>query len=147
MKESSEENGAGEPPDAATGYPTVLVIDDSEIALAHMTRLLQNAGMRVVDLASPIGATRAITTHAVDVVVIDFLMPGMRGDRLAALFRGNPRFKRLGVVIVSGESSEDFERLSKEAGADAIVKKAELNKLIPAIRAALRAHAGRPGHG
>jgi two-component system, chemotaxis family, sensor kinase CheA len=147
MKESSQENGAGEPTGTATGYPTVLVIDDSEIALAQMSRLLQSAGMRVVDLASPIGATRAITTHSVDVVVIDFLMPGMRGDRLAALFRGNPRFKKLGVVIVSGESSPDFERLSKEAGADAIVKKAELNKLVPAIRAALRAHAGRPGHG
>ena len=147
MKESTEENGAGEPTDTATGYPTVLVIDDSEIALAQMARILQNAGMRVVDLASPIGATRAITTHAVDVVVIDFLMPGMRGDRLAALFRGNPRFKNLGVVIVSGESSDDFERLSKEAGADAIVRKTELAKLVPAIRAALRAHAGRPGHG
>ena len=147
MKEGSQENGAGEPAATATGYPTVLVIDDSEIALAQMTRLLQTAGMRVVDLASPIGATRAITTHSVDVVVIDFLMPGMRGDRLAALFRGNPRFKKLGVVIVSGESSDEFERLSKEAGADAIVRKTELAKLVPAIRAALRAHAGRPGHG
>lgn len=147
MKESTDENGAGELTGTAAGYPTVLVIDDSEIALAQMTRILQTAGMRVVDLASPIGATRAITTHAVDVVVIDFLMPGMRGDRLAALFRGNPRFKKLGVVIVSGESGDDIERLSKEAGADAIVRKNELTKLVPAIRAALRAHAGRPGHG
>lgn len=147
MTESSEENGADEPTDTATGYPTVLVIDDSEIALAQMTRILQNAGMRVVDLASPIGATRAITTHSVDVVVIDFLMPGMRGDRLAALFRGNPRFRKLGVVIVSDENSADFEQLSTEAGADAIVRKTELTKLVPAIRAALRAHAGHRDHG
>jgi CheY-like chemotaxis protein len=147
MKDAVNEKNSESAVAPATGSPTVLVIDDSEIALAQMSRILQEAGMRVVDLASPIGATRAITTHAVDVVVIDFLMPGMRGDRLAALFRGNPRFKKLGVVIVSGETSADFERLSREAGADAIVRKTELAKLVPAIRAALRAHAGRPSHG
>jgi len=145
MKNAVNDKDSESPP-ATTSSPTVLVIDDSEIALAQMSRILEDAGMRVVGLASPIGATRAITTHAVDVVVIDFLMPGMRGDRLAALFRGNPRFKKLGVVIVSGETSADFERLSREAGADAIVRKTELAKLVPAIRAALRTPTARPSH-
>ncbi|HEX6274820.1 MAG TPA: response regulator [Polyangiaceae bacterium] len=145
MKNAVNDKDSESPP-ATTSSPTVLVIDDSEIALAQMSRILEDAGMRVVGLASPIGATRAITTHAVDVVVIDFLMPGMRGDRLAALFRGNPRFRKLGVVIVSGETSADFERLSREAGADAIVRKTELATLVPAIRSALRTPTARPSH-
>jgi CheY-like chemotaxis protein len=122
---------------------TVLVIDDSEIARAQLSAILKASGMHVVDLASPIGATRAIIDHKVDAVVIDFLMPGMRGDRLAALFRNNPRFKKLGVVIVSGESSADFESLSRSAGADAVVRKSELSTLVAATRQAIRSRAGR----
>jgi CheY-like chemotaxis protein len=122
----------------STGTYTVLVIDDSEIARTQLMSIVSAAGMNALDLASPIGATRTIIAHQVDCVVIDFFMPGMRGDRLAALFRGNPRFKKLGVVMISGEASTELERLCDEAGADAIVRKNELTKLVPAIRAALR---------
>jgi CheY-like chemotaxis protein len=119
----------------------VLVIDDSDIARSQLSKVISDAGMRAVDLASPIGATRAIIQNNVDVVVIDFFMPGMRGDRLAALFRDNPRFRQLGVVMISGESGTDFEQLCAEAGADAVVRKSELQKLVPAVRTALRRRA------
>jgi PleD family two-component response regulator len=112
---------------------TVLVIDDSDIARASMANLLAEAGLNVVELASPIGATRAILSHEVSVVVVDILMPGMRGDRLATLFRGNPRFKSVGVVLVSGESGVELDRLLTETGADAAVSKAALQGLLPAV--------------
>lgn len=122
---------------------TVLVIDDSEIARAEMTRVLSEAGHRVVALASPIGATRAIIQHRVDAVVIDLLMPSMRGDRLAALFRGNPRFETLGVVLVSGEDRQELTRLLEEAEADAVVSKADLPRLVPAVSNVIRVRAAR----
>ncbi len=112
---------------------TVLVIDDSDIARASMANLLAEAGLDVIELASPIGATRAILSHEVSVVVVDVLMPGMRGDRLAVLFRGNPRFKGVGVVLVSGENGIELDRLLTETGADAVVSKAALHGLLPAV--------------
>ncbi len=112
---------------------TVLVIDDSDIARASMANLLAEAGLNVVELSSPIGATRAILSHDVSVVVVDILMPGMRGDRLATLFRGNPRFKGIGVVLVSGESGVELDRLLSETGADAAVSKSALHGLLPAV--------------
>ena len=124
--------------DQSTASATVLVVDDSELSRSEMMRLLTEDGLVVVGLASPIGATRAILTNAVSVVVIDVLMPGMRGDRLAALFRGNPRLRELGVVLVSGDDSE-LSRLSSEVSADAIVSKSALHELVPAVRRALRA--------
>lgn len=112
---------------------TVLVIDDSDIARASMASVLEEAGLRVVELSSPIGATRAILQHKVSVVVVDVLMPGMRGDRLATLFRSNPRFERLGVVLVSGEGGVELDRLMDETGADAAVSKSTLQALVPAV--------------
>jgi PleD family two-component response regulator len=125
---------AGEPVRETTGaLDVVLVIDDSEIARAQMVDVLTEAGMKVVDLPSPIGATRTILEHEVTVVVLDLFMPTMRGDRLAALFRGNPRLKNLGVVLVSGANEAELRRLSNEVDADAIVSKARLGELADAV--------------
>lgn len=120
----------------------VLVIDDSDIARAEMIRVLTEAGLVAIGLASPIGATREILMHRVKAVVIDVLMPSMRGDRLAALFRGNPRFAGLAVILVSGERQVELDRLLTEVGADAVVSKANLSELVPAVRRALRARRG-----
>lgn len=117
---------------------SVLVIDDSDIARTKMVELLTAAGMKVVSRASPIGATRVILTSDINVVVIDLLMPGMRGDRLAALFRGNPRLASLGVVLVSGESESELNRLRVEVGADAVVSKSNLRQLAAAVMNARR---------
>lgn len=128
---------------AAAEVLTVLVIDDSDIARARMAAVLEEAGMRVLSLASPIGATRSIMANSVDVVVIDVLMPAMRGDRLAALFRRNPRFQDLGVVLVSGAAPEELERLSLEVEADATVSKSKLDELARTVQAI---HRKRTGH-
>lgn len=124
-------SGAGRA--APHGEKIVLVIDDSDIARAQMVHLLTKAGMKVIDLPSPIGATRAIFENNVTAAVIDLLMPGMRGDRLAALFRGNPRLKHLAVVLVSSERGEELARASREVGADEVVSKQHLEDLAPAV--------------
>jgi DNA-binding NarL/FixJ family response regulator len=124
---------------------TVLVIDDSDISRAEMTRILEAAGLEVVGLASPIGATRVMLGGNVQAVVIDIEMPSLRGDRLAALFRTNPRMNGIGVVLVSGEKSEELARLAVEARADEAVSKSTLARLPDAVRRAMaKAESWRP---
>lgn len=133
------------PEPAAHGTDVVLVIDDSDIARAEMMRVLEQSGFKVMGLASPIGATRTILENNVRAVVIDIMMPGMRGDRLAALFRGNPRLRDLGVVLVSGASAAELLSLSVESGANAVVSKSNLHELPPAVRKSLRRRDSVPG--
>jgi PleD family two-component response regulator len=134
---------------AATGEVSgsVLVIDDSEIARAEMVRVLKEGGLRAVGLASPIGATRAILTHQAEAVVIDIMMPGMRGDRLAALFQGNQRLKRVAVVLVSGVEDVELSRISAEVGADEVVHKGRLRDLANVVRRAVHARKLRADEG
>lgn len=128
-----------------TDSDVVLVIDDSDVARAEMRRVLEQAGFRVMALSSPIGATRMILEYNVKCVVIDVLMPGMRGDRLAVLFRGNHRLRDLGVVLVSGASASELLSLSIESGANAVVSKANLAALVPAVLRAVRRRDSQPG--
>ena len=120
--------------------PNVLVIDDCEIARAEMVQRLARAGFKVSNLASPIGATRVIVDQTIDVVVIDVQMPSIRGDRLAALFKGNPRFVTLGVILVTGSSEAELEELRQVAKADAILSKAKLDRLVDVVKDTYRRH-------
>ena len=118
----------------------VLVIDDSEIARARMTNQLRLHGHTVLELPSPIGATRTVLRENVEVVVIDIHLPTVSGDRLASLFRANPRMKNLGVVLVSGIDPEELLRLAQEVDADAVVSKGAIDRELP--QAVLRAKRG-----
>lgn len=112
----------------------VLVIDDSDIAREQMADRLKQVGFRVSMLASPIGATRVIAEQAIDVVVIDVQMPSIRGDRLAALFKGNRRFAALGVILVTGANETELSQLGALAKADAVLSKARLDRLADTVR-------------
>jgi CheY-like chemotaxis protein len=122
--------------------PNVLVIDDCEIARAEMSHRLGRAGFKVSNLASPIGATRVIVDQAVDVVVIDVQMPSIRGDRLAALFKGNPRFATLGVILVTGGDEAELEELGATAKADAVLSKGRLDRLVELVKDTYRKRRG-----
>jgi CheY-like chemotaxis protein len=125
--------------------PHVLVIDDCEIARAEMSHRLVKAGFKVSHLASPIGATRVIVDQAIDVVVIDVQMPSIRGDRLAALFRGNPRFAALGVILVTGGDEAELDELGAVAKADAVLSKGRLDRLVDLVKDTFRRRrAGQP---
>src|SRR5262245_7581351 len=93
----------------------VLVIDDCDVARTEMLHRLTRAGFRACGLASPIGATRMVLDESVDIVVIDIQMPSMRGDRLAALFKSNPRFASVGVILVSGAADTEIAQLASSA--------------------------------
>lgn len=123
-----------------TRVTKVLVIDDCEVARTEMLECLRRARFSASGLESPIGATRVLVDLSIDVVVIDIQMPSIRGDRLAALFRDNPRFADLGVILVSGGSIAELEQLGRVARADAVLPKSKLDQLVPAINECLRRH-------
>ena len=114
----------------------VLIIDDSDVVRKALAGRLRDAGIRTLEMPSPIGATRVILAHDVSVVVINVMTSGMRGDGLVKLFRGNRRFENLAVVLVSGESDVDIHRLQMEIGADAALPKKSLEDIVPAVQKA-----------
>ncbi len=125
-------------PRRSTNQPVrVLVIDDDDITRETMLDLLACAGYEVFSLPSPIGATQRLLQDSIDVVVLDILMPSLRGDKLAVLLRKHPRLQHLGVILVSGASPAQLQRLAAEVSANAILEKADLDtKLVAAVQRA-----------
>ncbi len=118
---------------------TILVIDDSDTARAVTRRHLESQGHRVIERATPIGATREVVQHRVDAVLIDLDMPIMRGDAFAALLRRNPRLSHVAVVLLSGAAKAELHRAVDESNADGAVRKENARRfLVPTIELAVR---------
>lgn len=93
------------------GY-AVLVVDDDEVLLETMVALLQREH-RVVGASRPDEALRLLETRAFDVVVTDWLMPGMDG---VELFRSVVRLDRpIAVLLMTGRMEEFAEEVSLES--------------------------------
>jgi CheY-like chemotaxis protein len=122
---------------------SVLVIDDDEIAREYLCDVLRRAGFLVEDTSSTIGVTNKLVRDQFQVVVLDVMMPSIRGDKLAGLLRKNSHLRELGVVMVSGAPKAEIEQLVNELDPQDVINKGDARtKLAEAV---LRVARERPG--
>ena len=77
---------------------TILCIDDEENQLVLRKLMLERAGYRVLTAESPAEAIALFGSDTVDLVIVDYYMPGMNG---LALAREILRRKKLPIVVLS----------------------------------------------
>ena len=126
----------------------ILIIDDDDVARELLSGTLKHANHQVFELATAIGATRAIFEHDIDAVVVDVNLPDISGDKLARVLRQNPRGSSLGIVLVSSRPIEELRALAMVAQADAVLSKSDIRtRLEAAVTQACqrRVRVARPG--
>jgi CheY-like chemotaxis protein len=73
----------------------ILIVDDVRLVLTSLRRLLERAGFEVEAAESGAEALATLERASVDVVVSDFMMPGMNGIELLREVAGRwPRVRR-----------------------------------------------------
>jgi DNA-binding response OmpR family regulator len=77
---------------------TILCIDDEENQLVLRKLMLERAGYRVLTAESPAQAIALFGSDTVDLVIVDYYMPGMNG---LALAREILQQKKLPIVVLS----------------------------------------------
>jgi CheY-like chemotaxis protein len=63
---------------------TILCIDDQSNGLIGRKTLLENNGYEVLETVSGDEGLKLFLSHSVDAVILDYQMPGMNGDVVAA---------------------------------------------------------------
>ena len=86
-----------------SGKKKILVIDDEE-DICDMARLtLEKSGQyRVLSTVSPVEGCRLCEMEHPDLVVLDYVMPEMRGDQVIEYLRNTPGTERIPIILVSG---------------------------------------------
>jgi DNA-binding response OmpR family regulator len=127
----------------------IMIVDDDATTLRIVSAVLESRGHRVVERGTAIGTTVSILREKPDVVLLDVRMPGLAGDKLAALI-GQEAKSRPIVIFHSSLPARELEGLVRSTGAAGFVPKgvppavflAEFDGLVSAAqRASARKHA------
>ncbi len=108
----------------------VLVIDDNQMTRDTIKLLLEDQGFSVEGCPNGKSALDLTKRKNFAIYLIDYRMPGMKGDAVAAIIR-----KLSPDAYIIGFSLESKEQAFLEAGADKFIIKEHFDKkLIPLIK-------------
>ncbi len=116
--------------------PHILVVDDNEEIRTLLSRYLVKNGMRVTTAADAKAARKALPTAAVDLIVLDIMMPGEDG---LSLCRHLSETTDIPVILLTALGEETDRIVGLEVGADDYLPKPfNPRELLARIKAVLR---------
>ncbi|MCG6892498.1 MAG: response regulator [Desulfobacteraceae bacterium] len=114
----------------------ILVVDDTQLFLKLMERILLKQGHKVVTAADGFEALQVLSSFVPDVMFVDLVMPKISGDRLCQLVRKMPHLRHCRIVIVSAAVSElDYDY--RKIGADLCISKVTQEGFAESVTAAV----------
>jgi two-component system phosphate regulon response regulator PhoB len=121
---------------------TILVVEDEPAIQSLIEVNLRRAG-HAVQLASDAEAARRMIREALpDLVLLDWMLPGMSGIDFARLLRGEARTRSLPIIMLTARAEERDKIEGLDIGADDYVTKPfSPRELMARIKAVLRRHA------
>ena len=118
----------------------VLSIDDNAQQLLEFKYFLaEKYDFRAVKAASE--AINFLNSNAVDIILLDILMPNISGFEFLGDIRRIPSYMDVPIIIVSGNTEEGFLAQARKSSAiDVLIKPVKSQDLINSIEKALAAH-------
>src|SRR5512143_444342 len=106
----------------------ILVADDEEITLKHLTYALEKDGYDVTAVKNGLDALKKIEADEFDVLIADIKMPGM--DGIAVLSEVKDKYPAIDVIIITGFGSiESAVNAMSKGATDYITKPFNLDEL------------------
>jgi two-component system, cell cycle sensor histidine kinase and response regulator CckA len=124
-----------DPRPSPRGHETVLLVDDDHGVRALARAILQAHGYFVLEASSGLDALRVAAghPHAIDVLVADVVLPGLRGPQLAEWLR----IERPDLAVLLLTGSESAPPQDARPDDDVLLKPFEPAALLTQVRAAL----------
>ena len=120
--------------------PRILVVDDEATILKLVAFNLKKEGFTVDTAADGEAALDSIAKNKPDLVVLDWMLPGMDGIEVCRRIRSNPQTFDLPIVMLTARGEEVDKILGLELGAnDYVTKPFSPRELTARVRAHLRA--------
>lgn len=121
---------------------TILVVEDEPSIQELIVASLQLVGHRVMRADSAEEAVQLVSETLPDVVLLDWMLPGMSGIQYAKRIRGAERTRNLPIIMLTARGEEHDKVAGLEAGADDyLTKPFSPRELLARIKAVLRRRA------
>ncbi len=103
----------------------ILVIDNNRTIVEMLSAKLAGAGYRVMKAFDGMEALDILKVEQPDLIVLDLIMPKIDGYRLARYLKGDPQYRHIPIIILTGIAAEDSHTLF-EVEADAFIAKGKI---------------------
>src|SRR6266853_5723283 len=121
---------------------SILVVEDEAAIRDLLAANLQRAGYRVMTAGDVPQAEALVRESRPDLVLLDWVLPGIPGLTFARRLRGDQRTKDISIVLLSARAEEQDKVTALESGADDYVTKPfSARELLARIKAVMRRRA------
>ena len=101
----------------------ILVVDDNNMNLALVSKILELEGYEVAVATNGEEAIGSVTAHMPDLAILDVMMPDMDGYELCRKFRQPPINSSIPIIMLTAMNSPTERHLALDAGANDIWSK------------------------
>lgn len=118
---------------------TILVVDDEPAIRQMLVFALSGEGYTYFEAGDSEQAQKQIAEHRPDLVLLDWMMPGLSGMDLARRLKRDPDTKNLPIIMLTARGEEHDKIKGLDTGADDYVTKPfSTQELLARVRAVLR---------
>ena len=119
----------------------VLIVEDDRSQAMFAEGILRNAEITTKVLLESDNLLDNITEFKPDLVLMDLNMPQRSGIELTEMIRQTREFQNIPIIVLSGETDEERQLLSIEAGGDDFLSKPiRPRRLIAAVQNRIKRH-------
>ncbi|MDD1621693.1 MAG: phosphate regulon transcriptional regulator PhoB [Methylococcaceae bacterium] len=117
----------------------ILVVEDEEAIREMLVMALEQAGLTVIAVASAELAQETLAENLIDMILLDWMLPGISGVELARRLKNDAGYKDLPIILLTARGEEEDKIRGLEIGADDyITKPFSPKELIARIKAVMR---------
>ncbi len=122
----------------------ILLVDDEMSIRKTVSRRLEREGYRVLTAGSGEEGLRLAAEHLPDLILLDIMMPKMKGRDMCAKLKADPKTAHIPVIFLTALGLADHIKAGMDLGADDyIVKPFEADELKERIAICLARHEER----
>ena len=122
----------------SSSVKTILIADDDEDLRLLVEVTLENPTYRILTAVDGCQALEAVNQHRPDLLIIDWMMPGLNGCEAVAQMRENPETSTIPVVMLTARDGlETQEETASLALAGYLAKPFSPLELIKKVREVL----------
>ncbi|MFZ5906473.1 MAG: response regulator [Nitrospirota bacterium] len=107
----------------------ILIIDDDEKHILTTREILENEGYEVYEHNLGFGSTNIIKEIQPDLVLLDMNMPGLSGEKLAALLKESRYVKGVPIVFYSSNDEQSLREAVRKTGIQGYICKGDMISL------------------
>ncbi len=116
----------------------ILLVDDEPSIVKMVGKRLEVEGYQVLVAMDGQDGLRKAQTEAPDLIILDLMLPKLNGYEVCTMIKQDARYQKTPVLMFSAKAQEKDEKLGRECGADAYVRKPfKAQELLDEVKALL----------